>query len=106
MASRVITEADVRAQSGRAPIVVDESTAITPSALDLADRRGIPVIWKRGGPAQAGGAGASEPAEGPRLDPPLRGLPDGDYLVRVRGGRARVWRLVGDGREIPVETAP
>lgn len=98
MAARVITEADVRDGKAGDPIVVDERTAITPSALDAATRLGVRVVWRRTGEAERSAPGAG--AGVARV--PVLQLPDGQYLVHVQGGRARVFRVTPKG-PVPFE---
>lgn len=104
MAARLITEADVRNGRVANPIVVDRDTAITPSALDRATQLGIPVLFDRGKPSP----GDLYPSpSGPGLtgsglagsDP----LEDGQYLLTVKNGRRRLFRLTCKG---PVEYRP
>jgi hypothetical protein len=86
VAKRLVTEADVAARTSPDPLVVDEDTIVTPSALDLAHARGIPVVYKRG---QASLVEGSESAHKGGLTP----FADGLYLVRIEGGRRTVIRL-------------
>jgi len=95
VAKRLVTEADVAARATRDPLVVDDDTIVTPSALDLAHARGIPVVYqgKRGQapvPEKGSGTVSAKPETEP--DPFSQ---DGLYLVRIEKGRRTVIRLGG-----------
>lgn len=85
MAAKLITEDDVRRRRAGDPIVLDEQTRITPSARDLAHVRGIAIV-------EAGSAATPS-----RTAIPVLHLPDGQYLLHVDRGRARVFRLTPNG---------
>ncbi|MBI4878908.1 MAG: hypothetical protein HY812_04505 [Planctomycetes bacterium] len=100
MAARLITDADVREGRAGDPIVVDADTNITPAALDRAAALGLRVVFARGG----GAPGAARPDGGAlaRAALPVLQLPDGQYLVSVDHGQARVFRLTAQG-PVPLE---
>ncbi len=100
MAARLITDADVREGRAGDPIVVDADTNITPAALDRAAALGLRVIFARGRSAACG----APPREGaaPQAALPVVHLPDGQYLVSVEHGQARVFRLTAQG-PVPLE---
>ncbi len=105
MAARIITESDVRDGRAGDPIVVDERTTITPSALDAADRLGVRVVWSRDGRGPA--PSAPQPTRGGaapgRTAVPVVHLPDGRYVVEVERGRVRLFRWTDRG-PVPLET--
>ena len=90
-ARRLYTEDSVRALPPGSELVLGGDAIATPAALDLAFARGIRVRWEDGA-----GAGSAPPAVPAALEQ------DGDYLVQVRGGRLRVFRLTDDG-PVPVD---
>lgn len=92
--SRLITEADVLAGRAIDPIVVDAGTNITPAAVDRAARMGIRVVWARAG------AACGVPPERGSAPLAVAELPDGQYLVHVARGQARIFRLT-DGGPVP-----
>lgn len=93
MAKRLYTEADVSRLAAGSELVLGPGEIATPAALDLAFRRGIPVRWSDG------------PAVEPQPATPWSRLlaEDGTYVVEVRAGRARVFRLT-DAGPVPVPT--
>jgi hypothetical protein len=92
MAKRLYTEANVRELPAGSELVLGKEAIATPSALDLAFARGIRVRWSDG--TSSPGASAAAPA-----DSGLRKLlaEDGEYVVQVKAGRARVFRLGSSG---------
>lgn len=88
---KLVTEADVRALSAGAELVVEADTLLTPSAQDLIFERGIRL--KRGG--ESGGPCGCDESLWTRLL-----SEDGQYTVSVQGGRAVVYKLTPGG---PVE---
>ena len=92
MAKRLYTEANVRELPAGSELVLGQEALATPAALELAFARGIRVRWSDG--TSTSGASAAAPA-----DAGLRRLlaEDGEYVVQVRGGRARVFRLAAGG---------
>lgn len=99
MAPRIITESDVRDGSAGDPIVIDERTRITPSAVDLAERRGVRVVYRRGGDDAPGPSPTPTPS---RTALPVVHLPDGRYVVEIEGGRVRLFRWTERG-PVPLE---
>jgi hypothetical protein len=94
---RLITEEDVRGLPAGAEIALSKGDVITPAALDHAFERGIRVRWPGSG-ASASAASRSAAVAGGALSHTsgvwLQLLAqDGQYVVEVRGGRARVHRL-------------
>lgn len=91
MAKRLYTEANVRELSAGAELVLGKEALATPAALELAFARGIRVRY--GEDTSTPGAGA----------PPSDGLwkkllaADGEYVVQVKAGRARVYHLGASG---------
>ena len=88
MAKRLYTEANVRDLPAGSELVLGASALATPAALDLAFQRGIRVRY--------GGEAPSAPAAGAELWKKLT-AGDGSYLVEVKAGRARVFRLEAGG---------
>ena len=92
MAKRLYTETNVRELAAGSELVLGKDAIATPAALELAFARGIRVKY---------GDGTSTPAasSGPQLDPALKQLlaEDGEYVVQVKGGRARVFKLGSAG---------
>ena len=90
MAKRLYTEASIRALRPGAEIVLGSEALATPAALDLAFARGIRVRWSDNS--------ASEPVNPARSDLWERMLAsEGEFIVRVRDGRAQVFRLTEEG---------
>ena len=92
MAKRLYTEANVRELPAGSELVLGKEALATPAALELAFARGIRVKYGDGTSTPA--AGATAPA-----DSALKKLlsEDGEYVVQVKGGRARVFRLAASG---------
>lgn len=88
-AKKLITEACVRAMAPGSELVLGPDAIATPSALDLAFERGIPVVY----------GSAPPPAARSGLWERMLAA-DGQYVVTVSGGRAVVHRLTASG---PVE---
>ena len=102
--NRLVTERDVRERVGEGPIVVDDETLITPSALDLAHERGIAVLYTRGRAAASPAdrvPGAPGSASAPAVPPTLSGLlsRDGTYVLRIEGGKVVAFRVGPSGLE-------
>jgi len=87
MAKRLYTEADVRELPAGAELVLGKEAIATPAALEAAHARGVRVRWGGPGPAAA-------PTDGG-----LKQLlsEEGEYVVQVKGGRVRVFRLAASG---------
>ncbi len=92
MAKRLYTESNVRELPSGSELVLGKDALATPAALELAFARGIRVRYSDG--TQAPGSSASAPA-----DAGLRKLfaEDGEYVVQVKAGRARVFKLGNAG---------
>jgi len=92
MAKRLYTEANVRDLPAGSELVLGKDAIATPSALELAFARGIRVRYGDGTSTPA--ASAAAPA-----DAGLRKLlaEDGEYVVQVKSGRARVFKLAASG---------
>jgi hypothetical protein len=92
VAKRLYTEVDVRELRAGSELVLGKDAIATPAALELAFARGVRVRWGDGTSTPAMSAAA--PAEGG-----LKKLlaEDGEYVVQVKGGRARVFRLAAGG---------
>src|SRR5262245_5031532 len=91
MAKRLYTEANVRELPAGSELVLGKDAIATPAALELAFARGIRVRW---GDGTSTPAASAAPAEAP-----LKKLlaEDGEYVVQVKGGRARVFKLGTSG---------
>ena len=92
MAKRLYTEMNVRELPAGSELVLGKEAIATPAALELAFARGIRV--KYGDGTSTPGASAAAPA-----DAGLKKLlaEDGEYVVQVKSGRARVFRLASGG---------
>ena len=92
MAKRLYTEANVRELSAGSELVLGKEAIATPAALELAFARGIRVKWSDGTSTPAARAAAA-------ADSALMTLlaEDGEYVVQVKGGRARVFKLAASG---------
>jgi len=90
MAKRLHTEASVRELAKGSELVLGPNEIATPAALELAFARGIRVRWSDG-PAAPAAAATTSP-----LWKTMLGA-DGQYVVEVAGGRARVFRLAAGG---------
>jgi len=92
VAKRLYTEVNVRELPAGSELVLGKDAIATPSALELAFARGIRVRYGDGTSTPA--ASVAAPA-----DAGLRKLlaEDGEYVVQVKGGRARVFKLAAGG---------
>lgn len=90
MAKRLHTEASVRELAKGSELVLGPNEIATPAALELAFARGIRVRWSDGPIAPAPAATTSP------LWKTMLGA-DGQYVVEVAGGRARVFKLAAGG---------
>ena|SRR5688572_5995573 len=92
MAKRLYTEANVRELPASSELVLGKDALATPAALELAFTRGIRVRYVDG--TSTPGAAAAAPA-----DAGLKKLlaEDGEYVVQVKAGRARVFKLASGG---------
>ena len=92
MAKRLYTETNVRELPAGSELVLGKDAIATPAALELAFARGIRV--KYGDGTSTPGAAAASPA-----DAGLKKLlaEDGEYVVQVKSGRARVFKLASGG---------
>jgi hypothetical protein len=93
VAKRLYTEANVRELPAGSELVLGRDAIATPAALELAFARGVRVRW---------GDGTSMPSPGAVAAPGEAFLKklmaeDGEYVVQVKGGRARVFRLAASG---------
>ena len=84
MFKRLITERDVRGAPVGSTLRIAPGCVVTPAARDLASLRQVCLEEAEGG---AKGAAASL-RDGGSVD-----LPDGDWLLEVRGGKARLRRI-------------
>lgn len=96
----VITEDDVRRMAPGDVLVLGPGRLATPSALDLACERGIPVRHESDGP-RTPSASAARPTSIAAAR--LGELRDGRYLVDVANGRVQLWRLTDRGPELVSE---
>jgi hypothetical protein len=92
VAKRLYTEANVRELPAGSELVLGKEALATPAALELAFARGIRV--KYGDGTSTPGAGAPAPSEG--LWKKLLAA-DGEYVVQVKAGKARVFQLGANG---------
>jgi hypothetical protein len=92
MAKRLFTESNVRELPAGSELVLGKDALATPAALELAFARGIRVRYSDG--SATPGASAASPS-GAGLAKLL--AEDGDYVVQVKAGRARVFRLGSAG---------
>lgn len=92
MAKRLYTEANVRELPAGSELVLGKEALATPAALELAFARGIRV--KYGDGTSTPGAGAPQPGDG--LWKKLLAA-DGEYVVQVKAGKARVYQLGAGG---------
>jgi hypothetical protein len=93
MSKRLYTETNVRELAAGSEIVLGKDAIATPAALELAYSRGIRVRWSDGTSTPGATAAAAT------ADTGLKKLlaEDGEYVVQVKGGRARVFKLGGAG---------
>lgn len=92
MAKRLYTEANVRELPAGTELVLGRDAIATPAALELAFARGIRVRYGDG----TSTAAATASAGGDGWWKQLLGK-DGEYVVQVKAGRARVFRLEASG---------
>lgn len=96
MGKRVITESEINKMTAPGEIVVDSETLITPAALDAAFTRGLRVTYRKGetqGPPSRARLSSRER----QILRQIASLTDGDYLLQIREGRLRVFRIGEDG---------
>ena len=91
---RLYTEANVRDLAAGSELVLGRDAIATPAALELAFTRGVRVRWCDGSEAPRKKAADGD---GGGLQALLSA--DGEYVVQVRKGRARVFRLAPAGPE-------
>lgn len=94
MAKRLHTEASVRELPAGSELVLGKEAIATPAALEAAFVRGIRVRWSDGSNTPAAAVPGAAPAEG--LWKKLLAQ-DGSYVLEVKAGRARVFRLEAGG---------
>lgn len=94
MSQKIITEADIIKMEPHHEVVLDWDTIITPAAMDAAYAKGVHIIDLREGRRPRGrGAG----------NPQMQGwgkigrLSDGDYLLQIRDGKPKLFRIEDDG---------
>jgi hypothetical protein len=92
MAKRLYTEANVRELPAGSELVLGRDALATPAALELAFARGIRVRYGDGTSTPA--ASASAGGDGLWKQVLAR---DGEYVVQVKSGRARVFKLETGG---------
>lgn len=92
MAKRLYTERNVRELAAGSELVLGKEAIATPAALELAFARGIRVRYGDG--TSTPGTTTTAPADGG-----LKKLlaEDGEYVVQVKAGRARVFKLGSNG---------
>lgn len=92
MAKRLYTEMNVRELAAGSELVLGKEAIATPAALELAFARGIRVRYGDG--TSTPGASTAAPGDGG-----LKRLlaEDGEYVVQVKAGRARVFKLGSSG---------
>lgn len=95
MARRLYSEACIRDLAAGGELVLARGELITPAALDLAFARGIRVRWSDEAPASSTASGKAPASPSPLWSTLLAA--DGNYLVEVKNGRARVFRLAAGG---------
>jgi len=92
VAKRLYTEASVRELPVGSELVLGKEALATPAALELAFARGIRVRYGDGTSTPAASAGAAEASLWRKLL-----ASDGEYVVQVKGGKARVFQLGAGG---------
>ena len=92
MAKRLYTETSVRELPAGSELMLGKDAIATPAALELAFARGIRVRWSDG-TSTPGASTVAAP------DASLKKLlaQDGEYVVQVKSGRARVFKLGSGG---------
>ena len=104
MGQRLYTENDVRKLARGSELVLEPGDLATPAALDLAFQRGIDVVRLDADRAdRAARAAAPKTSDAPASSFEALFAKDGSYVVEVRGGRPRVFRLTESG---PVPLTP
>lgn len=92
MAKRLYTEANVRELPAGSELVLGKEAIATPAALELAFVRGVRVRYGDGTSTPA--AASASPADGLWKKVLAR---DGSYVLEVKAGQARVFRLDASG---------
>jgi hypothetical protein len=92
VAKRLYTEANVREMPAGAELVLGKDGIATPAALELAFARGIRVRYGDGTSTPGAGAAASSDGLWRKLL-----AADGEYVVQVKAGKARVYQLGAGG---------
>ena len=93
--TRLITEADVLRLTRGSELRLAPGTLVTPAARDAAMLRGVTLretSRESAKPAVNQRTGSEHP-QGSCGSTCLSTLPDGDYLVEVRGGKPRIRRV-------------
>lgn len=91
MTKRLYTEANVRELPAGSELVLGREAHATPAALELAFLRGLRVQWSDGSRTPPAGPAVTE-----SLWKKLLGE-DGEYVLQVRAGHARVFKLGASG---------
>ena len=94
MAKRLYTEANVRELAAGSELVLGKEAIATPAALELAFARGIRVKYGDGTSTPGASASAGAAADGPWKK--VLAV-DGEDLVQVKAGKARVFQLGASG---------
>ncbi|NOT30733.1 MAG: hypothetical protein HOP15_09835 [Planctomycetes bacterium] len=94
MTKHLYTETSVRELPVGAELVLGKDAIATPAALELAFARGIRVRYGDGTSTPGSSSSAASPADG---DLWKLLAEDGEYVVQVKAGHARVFRLGGAG---------
>ena len=97
MARRLITERTIKAMTAPGELEVDRRCIITPAAWDAALLRGIRIVRRDGDPSSVDDGTRSRSPEATRTARTLERLGDGDYLLQIRDGRIRIFRIDDDG---------
>lgn len=92
MAKRLYTEANVRELPAGSELVLGKEAIATPAALEAAFVRGVRVRWADGSSTPA----AATPGTSVGLWQKLLAQ-DGSYVLEVKAGEARVFRLEAGG---------
>ena len=95
MAKRLYTEANVRELPAGSELVLGREALATPAALELAFARGIRVSYGDGSSTPAANTGAPAGSLWKKLL-----AADGEYVVQVKAGKARVFQLGANGPEL------
>jgi hypothetical protein len=91
MAKRLYTESNVRELPAGSELVLGKEALATPAALELAFARGIRVKYGDGTSTPGAGAAPADWLWKKLLEA------DGEYVVQVKGGKARVHQLGASG---------